>query len=102
MRKPSLVYKISKILILAFFAVVIVFPFYWIIITSLKDTREIFSVPISFFPRLFSVQNYRDLFSELDFMRYILNSVTVSQYKKAMAGISWKAASMAAPAVAEY
>ncbi len=78
MRKPSLTYKIVKALVLAVFAVVIVFPFYWIIITSVKDIREIFSVPISFFPRQFSLQNYRDLFSELDFTRYILNSVAVS------------------------
>ena len=78
MKKPSVIYIISKIIILAGFAVVIVFPFYWIIITSLKETKEIFSVPISFFPRKFSLQNYRDLFQMLDFGRYILNSILVS------------------------
>ncbi|MCQ2437883.1 MAG: carbohydrate ABC transporter permease [Clostridia bacterium] len=78
MRKPSPLYIISKIVILALFAVVIVFPFYWIIITSIKDTSEIFSVPITFWPQKFSLQNYRDLFSDLDFGRYITNSVLVS------------------------
>ncbi|MBR3504439.1 MAG: carbohydrate ABC transporter permease [Clostridia bacterium] len=78
MKKPSLIYRIIKVVILAGFAVVIVFPFYWIIITSLKETKEIFSVPISFFPRKFSLQNYRDLFQMLDFGRYILNSILVS------------------------
>ncbi len=78
MKKPSLAYRITKAVVLAAFAVVIVFPFYWIIITSLKETKEIFSVPISFFPRKVSLQNYRDLFQALDFGRYILNSVVVS------------------------
>ena len=78
MKKPSVAYLISKIVILAAFAIVIVFPFYWIIITSLKETKEIFSVPISFYPRKFSLQNYRDLFQALDFGRYILNSIVVS------------------------
>ena len=78
MKKPSLIYRIIKVLILGGFAVVIVFPFYWIIITSLKETKEIFSVPISIFPRKFSLQNYRDLFQMLDFGRYILNSIIVS------------------------
>ena len=78
MKTPSLAYRITKAVVLAAFAVVIVFPFYWIIITSLKETKEIFSVPISFFPRKISLQNYRDLFQALDFGRYILNSVVVS------------------------
>ena len=78
MKTPSLAYRITKAVVLAAFAVVIVFPFYWIIITSLKETKEIFSVPISFFPRKVSLQNYRDLFQALDFGRYILNSVVVS------------------------
>ena len=78
MKKPSLIYRIIKVAILGGFAVVIVFPFYWIIITSLKETKEIFSVPISFFPRKFSLQNYRDLFQALDFGRYIFNSIIVS------------------------
>ena len=87
MKKPSLVYRIVKVVILAGFAVVIIFPFYWIIITSLKETKEIFSVPISFFPRKFSLQNYRDLFQALDFGRYIINSILVSLVAASAASI---------------
>ena len=87
MKKPSLAYIIIKVIILAGFALVIVFPFYWIIITSLKETKEIFSVPISFFPRKFSLQNYRDLFEMLDFGRYILNSILVSLVAASAASI---------------
>lgn len=77
-RKPSLGYRISKFLVLALFLVIIIFPFYWIAITSLKGVDEIFSVPITFWPRQFTLENYRDLFSELDFGNYIKNSVLVS------------------------
>ncbi len=77
-KKASIPYLIVKVFVLAVFAIVIVFPFYWIIMTSFKDSREIFSVPVTFWPRQFSVQNYRDLFQALDFMRYVRNSVIVS------------------------
>ena len=77
-KKPSAAYLIVKAIVLALFAVIIVFPFYWIIITSFKDSKEIFSVPVTFWPRKFSLENYRNLFSLLDFMRYIRNSVLVS------------------------
>ena len=77
-RKASLGYRIAKVSVLAFFLVIIIFPFYWITITSLKDVSEIFNVPITFWPRQFTLQNYRDLFSELDFGKYIKNSIMVS------------------------
>lgn len=76
--KPSLGYRIAKVAVLAFFLVIIIFPFYWITITSLKDVGEIFNVPITFWPKKFTLQNYRDLFAELSFGNYIKNSVLVS------------------------
>lgn len=77
-KQSSLTYRISKVLVLALFFIVVVFPFYWIIITSLKGVDEIFRVPITFFPSKFTLQNYYDLFEELDFGRYVANSVMVS------------------------
>lgn len=78
MRKPSVAYRISKLLVLALFLMIIIFPFYWIGITSLKSIEEIFSVPVTFWPKQFTLQNYMDLFAELDFGNYIKNSVAVS------------------------
>lgn len=77
-KKSSLGYRIAKVTVLAAFLLIIIFPFYWILITSLKPVSEIFNVPITFFPNTFTTENYRDLFSELDFGRYILNSIMVS------------------------
>ena len=77
-KKPSIGYLIAKVLVLSFFLVVIIFPFYWIIITSLKDISEIFSVPVTFWPKKFSLSNYRGLFEQLSFGGYIINSICVS------------------------
>lgn len=77
-KKSSLGYRIAKVTVLVAFLLIIIFPFYWILITSLKPVSEIFNVPITFFPNTFTTENYRDLFSELDFGRYILNSIMVS------------------------
>jgi multiple sugar transport system permease protein len=85
--KSSLAYLIVKCLTLGLFLVLIIFPFYWITVTAFKDTKEIFSVPITFYPRVFTLQNFRDLFGELDFGRYILNSVLVSVVAAAAATV---------------
>ncbi len=77
-RQPSLHYRMSKWMVLGIVLVLVAFPFYWIIQTSLKDVREIFNVPITFFPQTLTLQNYRDLFAQLNFGRYIANSVMVS------------------------
>lgn len=77
-RKPSIAYRVVKFLVLGLFLVAIIFPFYWMAITSLKDVSEIFSVPITFWPQEFTLQNYHDLFSKLNFGNYIKNSIMVS------------------------
>lgn len=64
-----------------YFAVVLivliaVFPFYYAIITSLKTGTELFKV--SYWPTQFNLQNYRDVLSQGEFPRNILNSVFVA------------------------
>ncbi|MGI6173144.1 MAG: carbohydrate ABC transporter permease [Christensenellales bacterium] len=78
MHKTSAGYKIAKVTVLTVFLVLIVFPFYWILITSFKAPGEIYSTPVTFFPQTFSTVNYENLFKSLDFGRYIANSIVVS------------------------
>jgi len=39
--------------------IILFFPFYWIIITSLKSEQEIFSFPPTFFPRVLNLYSYK-------------------------------------------
>lgn len=57
--------------------VLIVFPIYWMIVTSLKLPREIYRIP-SLWPQVFTLDNYRILIFDKDFLRPILNSLIVS------------------------
>lgn len=58
--------------------IVMVFPLYWMIITSFKETEEVLlSVP-TFWPQTFTLQAYRDVMSHYPVIRYILNTLVVT------------------------
>jgi ABC-type glycerol-3-phosphate transport system permease component len=65
--------------LLAIFVVVSLFPFYWIVVTSLKTTAEYNQGTTSLLPPShITFSNYVDDFSQQDFIRPLLNSIGVS------------------------
>jgi trehalose/maltose transport system permease protein len=77
----------------------ILFPFYWMIVNSLKPAAELFSTPLSYWPRQISFDNYRAVLAESSFVRAIFNSVIVAGGATLLSlGLS----SMAAYALARY
>lgn len=59
-------------------AVMVVIPFYWMIITSLKSKGALMALPIQWIPRRPTLQSYRKVFSLFPFGKAILNSLFVS------------------------
>ncbi len=59
-------------------AVMVVIPFYWMIITSLKSKGALMALPIQWIPRHPTLQSYRKVFSLFPFGKAILNSLFVS------------------------
>ena len=55
----------------------VLFPIYWMIITSLKLPREIYRVP-SLWPQVFTLDNYAKLLADGGFLTAIRNSLIVS------------------------
>ncbi|OKI56202.1 carbohydrate ABC transporter permease [Micromonospora sp. CB01531] len=53
-------------------------PFVWMALASLKPEREIRQVPPTWWPETFTLDNFRELFSRLDFPLYFLNSALVA------------------------
>ncbi|MET8910989.1 carbohydrate ABC transporter permease [Micromonospora sp. NPDC004551] len=53
-------------------------PFVWMALASVKPEREIRAVPPTWWPETFTLDNFRELFSRLDFPLYFLNSVLVA------------------------
>ena len=62
---------------LIFMSIVVLFPFYWMIITSLKSTTEIRSLHQTFFPQNVLWANYITVFNSFDFITYVGNTLIV-------------------------
>lgn len=64
-------------LVLAIAVLLVLFPIYWMIITSLKLPREIYRVP-SLWPKTFTLDNFSKLLADGGFLLAIRNSLIVS------------------------
>lgn len=53
-------------------------PFLWQIVTSLKTSEEIATLPVTYFPSAANLQNYEALFTRKPFAHYLLNSFFIS------------------------
>lgn len=67
-----------KYVILIAGAVVMVFPFFWSLMTSFKGLREILLNPFSLVPKEFTLRNYISVFQKVPFARYLINSTIVA------------------------
>ncbi|GGD97064.1 carbohydrate ABC transporter permease [Paenibacillus nasutitermitis] len=70
--------KSFKVIPMTLYFIVMVFPLYWIVITSLKPQKEIFSFPLKYWPTNLTFQNYINIIKISKFHIYIGNSLLVS------------------------
>lgn len=61
-------------------AIIIIFPFYWMIITSLKQNEEINASVQTFFPNIVMWTNYIYVFQTFDFGTYMINTIVVGAF----------------------
>ncbi len=77
----SNVFKVISLVImyafLAFFAIIMIFPFYWMIITSLKGGAEIKRLVPTMWPEVMRWDNYASAFSRLNFGTLLRNTLVV-------------------------
>jgi len=59
-------------------ALMVLFPFYWMTITSFKTEEQMRSIVSMFWPRPFAVENYQQLLAKTEFAAWYGNSVTVA------------------------
>jgi|HubBroStandDraft_1064217.scaffolds.fasta_scaffold02969_5 ABC-type glycerol-3-phosphate transport system permease component len=69
--------KAGFFLLLAIFVLVSLFPFYWIVITSLKSNAVLARGTTSLLPSQITFSNYADDLTKQDFVRPLLNSAIV-------------------------
>ena len=67
--------------ILVIICFVFIFPFLWMVFSSLKLNKDVLALPIHFFPRVWNWKSYYNVFfkfPDFDFPRYIFNSFIVT------------------------
>lgn len=75
----AVVLSLLKFIVLAFVLILVLFPFVWMFITSIKSTQaEIYAFPIQYWPKNPSLINYINMFTVGNFGLYFLNSLIVS------------------------
>ncbi|AST00182.1 ABC transporter permease [Geobacillus thermocatenulatus] len=79
MKKKMGIGKLLLYAILITYAVITMIPFLWALSSSFKTLEEIVSGTMSFIPKKFTLDNYKQIFVEQElFPRWLLNSVVVA------------------------
>jgi multiple sugar transport system permease protein len=64
--------------VLVVLAIMVLFPFYWMTVTSFKNEEQMRSLVSMFWPRPFATENYEQLVAKTDFAAWYKNSVVVA------------------------
>src|SRR5437773_12517450 len=70
--------SIAKHVVLIVVAVVVAYPFYFMVTSSFKDTLEAIRTPPTLFPTELHPENYTDAWNRAPWGRYFLNTIFVS------------------------
>jgi multiple sugar transport system permease protein len=68
-------------LVIVVVGVAFVFPFFWMLVSSVKLNKDVLAFPIRFFPPVWNWKSYVNVFTafpDFHFLRFILNSVIVT------------------------
>jgi len=67
--------RVLLLIVLAIAAAVVLFPFAWMIFTSFKLEKDVFSYPPQLLPSVWTLQNYADIWKRLPMEIYFKNSL---------------------------
>lgn len=76
--KKQQVFGIGRFLLLALYLAAAILPLYWILVTSLKGPKEIYTMPLQYIPSHLTFESYRKLFSFSSFSLYFRNSLMIA------------------------
>jgi multiple sugar transport system permease protein len=81
MRQSVFWNRVTRVLLylaIAGLFILVVFPFYWMIVTSLQPQDAVFNVPPQLWPRHVTFQNYIDAWNSAPWLRYFGNTLFVA------------------------
>jgi len=71
----------SRILLWTLLGLWLVFalgPYVWMLLTSLKERTELFTMPVRYLPQNWTLESYKALLGQTDFLRFMRNSLIVA------------------------
>ena len=74
-RHPGVAVRYLLMVLVSF---LFLFPFYWMMRTSVMPLDDIFEIPIVYFPREIQLEPYAAAFTVFPLMRYLLNSLFIT------------------------
>ena len=78
MRKRKTSVSILIYLLVFVVCIMVLFPLYWLLVSSFKNESEIIQATPTFFPEVATVKNYVKLITGSEFMMFMKNSILVS------------------------
>lgn len=76
-RKKEKIDIITNIIVI-FFAVLSLFPLYWLVTSSFKNSSDVVKMPPDWFPKTFTWSNYTDVFNNQPAFTWTYNSLMVA------------------------
>jgi trehalose/maltose transport system permease protein len=77
-KRGNLAGRIGFYLLLAVIMLYLIFPFYWAFRSSITPDNDLFDTPVQYFPESPTIEHYREVFENGEFMRALLNSAIVA------------------------
>lgn len=65
-------------------AILMSFPLLWFLLSSFKPGGELFTYPLSLFPKEWTLQGYADALERIDFVQYFVNTAIVATVTTAL------------------
>jgi multiple sugar transport system permease protein len=73
--RGRILYRTLLTVMVVGFAVVFLFPLYWMVASAVKNTNEVIQSPPTFFPHSFVWSNFTNAWSELNLGTYLKNTI---------------------------
>jgi multiple sugar transport system permease protein len=77
-RSAGIIERTTAYAVLTLLALAVLFPFYWMTVTSFKTEEQMRSIVSMFWPKPFAVENYQQLLAKTEFAAWYGNSVFVA------------------------
>ncbi|MFB7842456.1 carbohydrate ABC transporter permease [Microbacterium sp. NPDC056052] len=75
---PSIAHRLGRAMLYLFLVIAgaaLLVPFFWMVMSSLKQPSAVFSVPVRWIPEVFDWSNYQELWSATGILTWIRNSL---------------------------